>query len=126
MPQRALITMMGSLSSLDPTQVVATMSQAQRRAALAFLLTSRSGAGFLHDLRHRCGDLGRIAAPTLIIASQYGGSVDLTHARYAADHIPDAELFVCPAENHLLWFSSFNTDVEEKMSSFLRARSSSG
>jgi pimeloyl-ACP methyl ester carboxylesterase len=124
MPQRALITMMGSLSSLDPIQVVATMSQAQRIEALAFLLASRSGAGFLYDLRHRCGDLGRVAAPTLIIASQYDGSVDLTHARYAADHIPDAELFVCPAESHLLWFSSFNADVEEKMRSFLRARSS--
>jgi len=124
-PRRALITMMRSLSSLDPAQVVATMSQAQQRAALAFLLTSRSGAGFLHDIHHRCGDLGRITAPTLIIASQYDGSVDLTHARYAADHIPDAELFVCPAESHLFWFSSFNTDVEEKMRSFLRARSSS-
>ena len=64
-PQRALITMMGSLSSLDPAQVVATMSQEQQRAALTFLLASRSGSGFLHDIRHRCGDLGRITAPTL-------------------------------------------------------------
>src|SRR5262245_59997578 len=56
-PQRALITMMGSLSSLDPAQVVATMSQEQRQAALACLLASRSGAGCLHDICHRCGDL---------------------------------------------------------------------
>jgi pimeloyl-ACP methyl ester carboxylesterase len=102
------------------------MSQDQRQAALAFLLASRSGAGFLHDLRHRCGDLGRITAPTLIIASQYDGSVDLMHACYAADHIPDAELCVCPAESHLLWFSPFNAAVEEKMRAFLRAKSSSG
>jgi pimeloyl-ACP methyl ester carboxylesterase len=121
-PQRALTIMMGSLSSLDPAQVVATMSQAQQRAALAFLLVSRSGAGFLHDLHHHCGDLGRITAPSLIIASQYDGSVDLTHARYAADHIPDAELFICPAESHLLWFSSYNGDIEQKMRAFLRAR----
>ena len=122
-PGRALTTMMGSLSSLNPAQVVATMSQEQRQATLAFLLASRSGAGFLHDLRHRCGDLGRITAPTLIIASQYDGSVGLTHARYAADHIPDAELFVCPAESHLLWFSPFNGAVEEKMRAFLPTRS---
>jgi pimeloyl-ACP methyl ester carboxylesterase len=124
-PQRALITMMRSLSSLGPAQVVATMSQEQQHAALAFLLASRSGSGFLHDIRHHCGDLGRITAPTLVIASQYDGAVDLTHARYAADHIPDAELFVCPAESHLLWFSSYNTDVEEKMRAFLQAHSSS-
>jgi pimeloyl-ACP methyl ester carboxylesterase len=122
-PQRALITMMDSLSSLEPAQVVATMSQEQQRAALTFLLTSRSGSGFLHDIHHHCGDLRRITAPTLIIASQYDGSVDLTHARYAADHIPDSELFVCPAESHLLWFSPCNTDVEEKMRAFLLARS---
>jgi pimeloyl-ACP methyl ester carboxylesterase len=95
------------------------------QAALAFLLASRSGAGFLHDLRHRCGDLGRITAPALIIASQYDGSVDLTHARYAADRIPDAEVFVCPAESHLLWFSPFNAVVEEKMRAFLQEMSAS-
>ncbi len=125
-PQRALTAMMGSLSSLDPAQVVATMSQEQQRAALAFLLVSRSGSGFLHDIRHRCGDLGRITAPTLIIASQYDGSVDLTHARYAADHIPHADLFICPAESHLLWFSPCNTDVEEKMRAFLQSQAPSG
>jgi pimeloyl-ACP methyl ester carboxylesterase len=124
-PQRALITMMRSLTSLDPAQVVATMSPEQQHAALAFLLASRSGAGFLHDLHHHCGDLGRITAPTLIIATQYDGSVDLTHARYAADHIPDVELFVCPAESHLLWFSRFNADVEERMRAFLQETSAS-
>jgi hypothetical protein len=45
--------------------------------------------------------------------------VDLAHARYAAERIPHAELFVCPAESHLLWFSPSNTVVEEKMRAFL-------
>lgn len=125
-PQRALITMMGSLSSLDPARVVARMSQEQREAALAFLLASRSGAGFLHDIRHRCGDLRRITAPTLIIASEHDGSVDLAHARYAAERIPGAELFVCPAESHLLWFSPSNAAVEEHMRVFLQTRSMLG
>jgi pimeloyl-ACP methyl ester carboxylesterase len=120
-PHRALTTMMGSLSTLDPAQVVATMSRAQQQSALALLCASRSGAGFLHDLRHHCGDLGRIRAPTLIIRSRYDGSVDVTHAHYAADHIPHAELFVSPAESHLLWFSAFNTATEAKMRDFLAA-----
>jgi pimeloyl-ACP methyl ester carboxylesterase len=125
-PQHALLTMMGSLSSLDPAQVVATMSQEQRQAALAFLLASRSGAGFLHDIRHRCGDVRRITAPTLIIASEHDGAVDLAHARYAAERIPHAELVVCPAESHLLWFSPSNTAVEENMRAFLPTTPISG
>jgi len=98
------------------------MSQEQR-AALCILLASRSGARSLHDIHHRCGDHGRITAPTLVISSQYDGSVDLTHARQAADHLPHAELSVRPAERHLLWFSPHAITVEEKMRVFLPARS---
>jgi pimeloyl-ACP methyl ester carboxylesterase len=119
-PLSALKRMMGSLSSLDPAQVVATMSQRHQQAALALLLASRSGSGFLHDLHHRCGDLRRITAPTLIIVSKYDGSMDASHANYAADHIPNAELFVSPTESHLLWFSSYNAAIEEKMRAFLQ------
>ncbi len=125
-PLSALKRMMGNLSSLDPAQVVATMSQEQQQAALAFLLASRSGSGFLLDLHHRCGDLRRITAPTLIIESKYDGSLDASHASYAADHIPNAELFVSPAESHLLWFSSYNAAIEEKMHAFLQASRVSG
>jgi pimeloyl-ACP methyl ester carboxylesterase len=120
-PRSALTLMMGSLSSLHPEQVVTTMSQGQQHAALEFLLASRSGAGFLHDLHHRCGDLRRITAPTLVIASKYDGSVDATHANYAADQIPQAELFVAPAESHLLWFSACNAAIEAHMRAFLQA-----
>ena len=119
-PLPALRMMMRSLSSLDPAQVVATMSQEQRQAALRLLLASRSGSGFMNDLQHHCGDLRRITAPTLIIASRYDGSVDASHANYAADHIPNADLFISPAESHLLWFSSYNTAVEDKMRAFLQ------
>jgi pimeloyl-ACP methyl ester carboxylesterase len=120
-PRKALQMMLGSLTSLDPPQVVATMSQQQRQAALALLLASRSGHGFLHDLQHRCGDLRRITAPTLVILSKYDGSVSASHALYAADQIPKAELFVSPAESHLMWFSSFNPGIEERMRTFLQA-----
>jgi pimeloyl-ACP methyl ester carboxylesterase len=120
-PLRALISMMGSLSSLDPAQVVAAMSQQQQQSALALLLASRSGSGFMHDLHHHCGDLRRIEASTLVIRSKYDGQVGVNHASYAADHIPKAELFVSPAESHLLWFSPYNAAIEERMRTFLQA-----
>jgi hypothetical protein len=65
--------MMASLTCLDPEQVIHTMSRDQQQAALAFLLASRSGSGFLHDINHQCGDLSRITAPTLILESKYDG-----------------------------------------------------
>ena len=120
-PHKALQLMMGSLTTLDPIQVVATMTRPQRQAALDMLLASQSGSGFMHDLHHHCGDLHRITAPTLVIGSKYDGSVSASHAHYAADHIPDAELFVSPAESHLLWFSRYNSATEERMRAFLEA-----
>jgi pimeloyl-ACP methyl ester carboxylesterase len=125
-PLATLKGMMRSLTTLDPNVVVDTMSEEQRRAALAFLLPSRSGSGFLHDMRHVCGDLSRITAPTLIIDSKYDGSKDASHATYAADRIPDADLFVIPAESHLMWFSSYNEVIEEKMRAFLLPSQVSG
>jgi pimeloyl-ACP methyl ester carboxylesterase len=119
-PMTALKMMMGSLSVLNPAQVVMTMTPEQRQAALAFLLASRSGFGFMHDLQHVCGDLRRITAPTLVIASKYDGSMDLSHAHYAADYISNAELYVAPSESHLMWFSACNTDIEATMRAFLR------
>jgi pimeloyl-ACP methyl ester carboxylesterase len=125
-PLSALKGMMRSFTTLDPNVVVDTLSQEQRRAALAFVLPSRSGSGFMHDLHHRCGDLRRITAPTLIIVSKYDGSMDASHASYAADHILHADLFVIPAESHLMWFSSYNEDIEEKMRAFLLTSQVSG
>lgn len=120
-PQAALRSMMGSLSSLPPDQVMATMSPDQQQAALALLLALRSGSGFLHDIHHHCGDLSRITAPTLIIRSTYDGSIDPSHAIFALDHIPQAELFVSPAESHLLWFSLYNDEIQAKMRAFLQS-----
>jgi pimeloyl-ACP methyl ester carboxylesterase len=120
-PQAALRRMMASLTSLDPEQVIATMSPDQQQAALAFLLASRSGSGFLHDIHHQCGDLSRITAPTLILESKYDGSKDSCHATYAADQIVNAELFLSPAESHLFWFSSHDREIRAKMQAFLQS-----
>jgi pimeloyl-ACP methyl ester carboxylesterase len=74
-PQAALKSMLPGLSRLPPDQVLATMSPVQQQAALAFLLASRSGSGFLHDISHHCGDLGRITAVTycLLRVEKKGG-----------------------------------------------------
>jgi len=120
-PQAALRTMMKSLSSLPIDQVMASLNQHQQQAALALLLALRSGSGFLHDIGHHCGDLSRITAPTLIIHSQYDGAVGLSHATFAKERIPHAELFVSKAESHLLWFSAAYEETKVKMRAFLQS-----
>ncbi|QBD78610.1 alpha/beta hydrolase [Ktedonosporobacter rubrisoli] len=120
-PLAALKSMLRSLSSLPADQVLTKMSPKQQQDALNLLLASRSGSGFLHDIHHRCGDISRITAPTLIIESKYDGAVDSSHATYAAERIANVELFIAPAESHLLWFSPHNVEIEAKMRVFLEA-----
>jgi pimeloyl-ACP methyl ester carboxylesterase len=120
-PQAALKSLLPGLSRLPPDQVLATMSPVQQQAALALLQASRSGSGFLHDIHHQCGDLGRITAPVLIITSNYDSLVDSSHATYAHNHIPQAQLFVTEAESHLMWFSSHDDEIRAKMQEFLRS-----
>jgi pimeloyl-ACP methyl ester carboxylesterase len=120
-PQAALKSLMWGLTCLPIDQVLSAMSPDQQQAALAFLQASRSGSGFLHDIHHHCGDLGRVRAPVLVITSKYDGLVDSSHAIYAEKHIPQAQLFVSEAESHLMWFSSHDHEIRAKMQEFLQS-----
>ena len=120
-PQAALKSLLWGLTSLPIDQVLAAMSPEQQHAALAFLHASRSGSGFLHDIQHQCGDLGRVSAPVLVITSKYDGLVDSSHAVYIEKHTPQAHLFISEAESHLMWFSSHDHEIRAEMQEFLQS-----
>jgi pimeloyl-ACP methyl ester carboxylesterase len=120
-PQAALKSLMWGLTCLPIDQVLSAMSPDQQQAALAFLQASRSGSGFLHDIHHHCGDLGRVRAPVLVITSKYDGLVDSSHAVYVEKHIPQAQLFISEAESHLMWFSIHNHEIQARMQVFLHS-----
>ena len=120
-PQAALKSLMWGLTCLPIDQVLSAMSPDQQQAALAFLQASRSGSGFLHDIHHHCGDLGRVRAPVLVITSKYDGLVDSSHAVYVEKHIPQAQLFISEAESHLMWFSTHNREIQARMQVFLQS-----
>ena len=120
-PQAALKSLMWGLTCLPIDQVLSAMSPDQQQAVLAFVQASRSGSGFLHDIHHHCGDLGRVKAPVLVITSKYDGLVDSSQATYVQEHIPQAQLFVSEAESHLMWFSSHNHEILAKMRAFLQS-----
>ncbi|GHO90251.1 putative hydrolase YcgS [Reticulibacter mediterranei] len=120
-PQTALKSMMRGLTCLPLDQVMARMGPKRQRAALTFLQASRSGAGFLHDIHHHCGDLSQVTAPLLVITSKYDGLVDASHATYVQNHVPQTQLFVSEAESHLMWFSSHDQEIQATMRAFLHA-----
>jgi len=84
----------------------------ERRSVLKFLLTSRSGAGFVNDIKHTFDECHLITVPTLIIASTYDKSVSPENSIKAAQQITGAELMMIPAESHLIWFSKYRMEIE--------------
>jgi pimeloyl-ACP methyl ester carboxylesterase len=56
----------------------------------------------LHDLDPEVFELGRISAPTLIVHGERDSLQPFTHARYAADGIPDARLATFADAGHML------------------------
>lgn len=120
-PQAALKSLMWGLTCLPIDQAISAMSPDQQQAALAFLQASRSGSGFLHDIHHQCGDLGRVRAPVLVITSKYDGLVDSSHAVFVEKHIPQAQLFISEAESHLMWFSIHDHEIQARMQVFLQS-----
>src|SRR5215469_6844461 len=120
-PQAALKSLMWGLTRLPIDQVLSAMSPDQQQTALAFLQASRSGSGFLHDIHHQCGDLGRVRVPVLVITSKYDGLVSASHAVYVEKHIPQAQLFISEAESHLMWFSTHDREIQARMQVFLQS-----
>ncbi|SHE35504.1 Pimeloyl-ACP methyl ester carboxylesterase [Seinonella peptonophila] len=119
-PLGTLKVMMRGLTNLPVNEVLEKMNKEQINKTIEFLGKLQSGSGFLNDIQHRSGDLSRIQAPTLIIHSQHDGGNPISHANYAAKHIPNAELFITEAESHLIWFSHHNDKIEQKIIEFLQ------
>lgn len=120
-PNVALKIMMKSLSSLNPQEVVDCWNEKERKSVLEFLLGSRSGSGFLNDIKHTFAfdKLNQITVPTLIIASSNDKSVSPLNSIKASQQISGAELMMTPAECHLIWFSKYKVEIENKIADFI-------
>jgi len=118
-PDFALKLMLPSLSSLNAQEVLNIWDTKERREVLEFLLACRSGAGFLNDINHTFDKFNLITVPTLIIASTNDKSVSPQNSIKAAQQIKGAELLLVPAESHLIWFSIFKTEIENKIADFI-------
>ncbi len=118
-PRLFLKIMLPNLTTREPGKVLKELSPLEQQQIVAYLSQCRSQAGFLNDIKHDCGNLSRISAPTLIIHSPYDGGAPFDHAKYAAEHIAGAELYELPAAHHLIWLTPYASQVEAKLKSFL-------
>lgn len=118
-PNFALKIMLPALSSLNAQEVINNWDEKERREVLEFLLACRSGAGFLNDINHTFDKFNLITVPTLIIASTNDRSVSPQNSIKAAQLINGAEILMIPAESHLIWFSKYKTEIENKIADFI-------
>lgn len=119
-PIGTLKVCMKSFTSLPADQVVEQMNHDQMNEVIHYLSGLRSESGFIQDIQHQSGELCRIQAPTLIVHGCYDKSVPVSHAEYAAGKISKSELMITEAESHLIWFSKYKRQIEQRIIQFLK------
>jgi len=118
-PDACLRTMLGSLSTRPADDVLAALSDADRAGLLALFARMRSGRGFLNDLRPTPDVTGRIAQPTLVIATRTDRGVPFAHARSLAGAIRHAELIESRADSHFVWLGPDWPAIADRIRGFL-------
>lgn len=120
-PQRHLPGLIASLSTLPGPEVVRSLG-ADRERAIDFLLSCRSGRGFLNDLKPPTDVCADVTQPTLILATPHDGAVSLDHARRLAEHVRHARLVEVPTASHLLWLGEGSAETARAIRDFLADR----
>lgn len=118
-PRMALKLLLGSMTTKDVNDVASKLSDEQVSELVNIFNHSRSGKGFLADIRAYGGSAAGIKAPTLIIHSKFDASVPMLHALTLQKQINGSELYVSEAESHMIWFSAKYKDIQKKMDEFL-------
>ena len=109
-----------SLSTLDGREAVRRLGSDRERAR-RFLLSCRSGRGFMIDLRRPAPDVSaEVTQPTLLLATRNDAAVAYEHATHLAASLPSARLVEVDAPSHLLWLGDASDVVRRAVHTFLR------
>lgn len=117
-PDRFLPYAVADLSAL-PGDVVVSLLGSDRKRALKFLSTCRSGRGFMIDLRPPTDIAASVTQPTLILATSNDGSVGMEHPTRLAEVIPNATLVDVRTASHLLWLGAGSERTTQAIQEFL-------
>ncbi|HET9649153.1 MAG TPA: alpha/beta hydrolase [Microlunatus sp.] len=118
-PGQALPRLITSLSTLPGDEAVRRLG-ADASAAADFLLSCRSAAGFMIDLRPPTDVAAKVHQPVLIVATRADAAVawDDHPARLAAT-LPTARVVDSEAPTHLLWLGDRAAEVDMIIRAFL-------
>ncbi|WP_217919973.1 alpha/beta fold hydrolase [Actinomadura sp. BRA 177] len=127
-PGMALRLLLPDLTARPVADLLASLTEAQRKALLELFGRMRSGAGFRSDVRATsdAGATRRLAAmaaqvsrPTLVIGSRDDGSVSYAHARSLAETVPHARLVTSTAPSHMIWLGDDYPAIAATITDFL-------
>ncbi len=117
-PARYLPRLIADLSILPGQEVVARLG-GDRQLAIDFLLSCRSGEGFMIDLRPPTDVTAQVAQPVLILATRSDGSVGWEHPAHLAATLAHADLIEVGTPSHLLWLGEGSDQTTRAISGFL-------
>jgi pimeloyl-ACP methyl ester carboxylesterase len=118
-PKAFLRLMLGSLSTLPASQVMASLRDEDRAFLLGLFAEMRSGRGFSYDLRETPDVTAQVQQPTLVVATRTDGGVSFAHALSLVNAIRGAQLVESRAPSHMVWFGADWPIVAEQIRAFL-------
>jgi pimeloyl-ACP methyl ester carboxylesterase len=117
-PQKYLPRIVQNLTNLDGETAVRRLGPDVDKIT-EFLLTCRSGRGFLVDLRAPTDVSGDVAQPILILATRNDGAVSFDHAEQLAAALRHATLVEVNTPTHLLWLGNGSDRTAAAIHSFI-------
>ncbi|WP_159884190.1 alpha/beta fold hydrolase [Paenibacillus puerhi] len=126
-PRQLLASMIPSFSTWPTDKVLQHLNDEARRQFQEMMKRQRSGHGFLIDLDQAQQDLSSalsaVPCPVLILHSVHDAAVPVEHARYANQHLPNAQLCELESWGHLIWLGPDAADMYRKLFHFLEISS---
>jgi pimeloyl-ACP methyl ester carboxylesterase len=136
-PDRLVALLHGMVSTLEGEDLEEYLTHVEsspthRERSLAFVQTllpasERIEGTLVNEAWHRrlpLIDYGQLSCPVLVVHGEHDGAVPISHAEYATEAIPDAELLRLRAD-HLAWIGPDADRASQRVQSFAQSVASS-
>jgi pimeloyl-ACP methyl ester carboxylesterase len=122
-PQSMARQTMAIFSTHDPDEALSRLTAQDVALIRHFYQGQSSRQGALNDLTHTVGVdlLQAVTQPVLVVHSREDKSVPFSHAEWALEHIPQAELCESGFSGHFIWVGPDYPAISQRMVSFLQA-----
>jgi pimeloyl-ACP methyl ester carboxylesterase len=121
-PRRMARQTLAIFSNHDAEDAMQRLTAEDIAAIRTFYQGRSSRQGALNDLTHTVGAelLQKVSAPVLVVHSREDASIPFSHAEWALQHIPDAELCESGFTGHFFWVGPDYPRICRRLVAFLR------